>query len=453
MSPPAQRTAYRDSHGRVTLVFYNRPRHCGGTCLYCISDPGFTKSTVANEDTRLARDCGWDPTCQMSKRFARYGLRRGTGAKFGLAVKGDSFTNHDPEYLLDYFRRLYDYLNGEPSASFDEARARQASAPDRCVAVQAETRPDLIDEEWCVRLARLGVTTVELGVQCLDDDVLAVNRRGHGVETVARATALLRDHGFEVGYHMMVGLPSSSFELDLEVLTERLWRREFSPDCIKIYPCILMRNQRLQPQLARYAARTTWESLTDERYRELLRTAYPHIPSAVHVNRIQRLMPPEDIERGPRASIDRATFDDVSRCLWQRSLAQTDHPRDGDFSHVRIRSTPHGTGDCVTATVRDGRVVIGYGRLSAVDGVGLIRDLRVLGTMTPVGAAPTGPQHSGVGRAMLREMTARAAQKGCRWLEVRPAVGSVKYFEKAGFVPSGAYRLRRPVPVPNIDHP
>ena len=57
MSPPAQRTAYRDSHGRVTLVFYNRPRHCGGTCLYCISDPGFTKSTVANEDTRLARDC------------------------------------------------------------------------------------------------------------------------------------------------------------------------------------------------------------------------------------------------------------------------------------------------------------------------------------------------------------------------------------------------------------
>ena len=247
---------------------------------------------------------------------------------------------------------------------------------------------------------------------------------------------------------MMVGLPGSSFELDLEVLTERLWRREFFPDCMKIYPCILLRNQRLQPQLSRYAGRTPWESLTDERYGDLLRAAYPHIPPTVHINRIQRLMPPADVERGPRVPIDRSTFDDVSRCLWQRSLAQTDHPLDGDFPDVRVRSVPHGTSDCIEATVRGDRVVIGYGRLSPVDGVGLIRDLRVLGTMTPVGAAPTGPQHRGIGRAMLREMEACAAKRGCRWLEVRPPAGSVAYFEKVGFIPSGAYRLRRPIAVP-----
>jgi histone acetyltransferase (RNA polymerase elongator complex component) len=92
----------------------------------------------------------------------QFGLRRGVGNKYGLAVKGDSFANHDPDHLRSYFKALYDFLNGAPSVDFEESRARQRDAPDRCVWVQVETRPDQITEQWCDTMRQLGVNTVEL---------------------------------------------------------------------------------------------------------------------------------------------------------------------------------------------------------------------------------------------------------------------------------------------------
>jgi len=439
------RTDFRISHGKITLVFYNKPAFCGGTCVYCIHEAGFTKSTVSNEDTLLAKNCSWDPTCQIDTRFQQYQIPAIYGYKYGLAVKGDSFTNHDPDYLRWYFKALYDYLNGHVSENLEEARFLQQDAFSRCVGVQAETRPDQITEEWCAIMLQLGVTTVELGVQCLDDEVLHINRRGHGLDEVRKATQLLREHGFEVGYHMMVGMVGSSDEIDYEVLSQRLWEPDFSPDCMKIYPCILLKNLKLQRQLARYANSTRWTPLTDERYVDLLTMAYPHIPPTVHVNRIQRMMPPEEILLGPKNTIDRLQFNGISRCLWQRSVAQTDYPLDGDFWDYRVQSSLHGTGYCIEATLQDGAVLVGYGRLNVIGGTnGLIRDLRVLGNMVPVGVRNhIGPQHIGIGKTMLQEMERLARQNGCTTLTVHPPVGTPRYFESLGFKPKGNYYYQK----------
>ena len=65
------RTPLYMDHGKVTLVFYMAPTPCGGSCRFCIRTPGFTKSTTSNEDTRMARNCGWDPECQIRARFRR----------------------------------------------------------------------------------------------------------------------------------------------------------------------------------------------------------------------------------------------------------------------------------------------------------------------------------------------------------------------------------------------
>ncbi len=440
------RTRFRTNHGRITLVFYNKPRPCGGHCLYCIRQPGFTKSTVSNEDTLLAKDCGWDARCQIETRFREYGLRCGLGNKYDFRIKGDSFTNHEPAYLTEYFKSLYDFLNGQISEDFPTARLLQRDAPDRCIWVQSETRPDQITEEWCDRLSRLGVNTVELGVQCLDDQVLQVNRRGHGVDQVRMATRMLREHGFEVGYHMMVGLPGSCDELDYEVLAQRLWDDDFFPDCLKIYPCLLLANRHLQPQLARWHARHGWQPLTDERYLELLHAVFPHMPPTVHVNRIQRIMPPGDIEFGPKEIIDRRAFNGLSQCLWQRSLAQTGYPLHGDFRGYQVSSRPHGAGYCVEATVDDGRVVLGYGRLTAVRKVALVRDLRVLGDMVPVGvSAGADPQHRGMGAAMLEEMERLASRLGCGSLRALAPPGSYRYLQARGFRPDGEFHLVKTV--------
>lgn len=434
---PKRRTPFRKSHGRITIVVYNRPSDCGGKCLFCIWEKGLTRSTVTSEDTLMARACNWDPVCQIAQRFKAYGLRPGLGNKYGLAIKGDSFTNHKQEYLLQYFKSIYDFLNGAPSASFDEAKAMQAHAPDRCVQIQVETRPDQIDDSWCQFMLRLGVTTVEIGVQSLDDAVLEINRRGHGVDVVAKATGLLRKYGFEVGYHMMTGMVGSSVELDVEILGNRLWEPAFSPDVLKIYPCVLLKDFRAQRQLAKYADSPAWQPLDSEAYLAVLMRSFPSFPRYVHVNRIQRLISPETIYHGPTKYIDRRTFNGVSQCLWQRGVAQSGRDLDGSFEHYTLTSYRQGDGWCVEAVV-DRDVVLGYARISPADDGGmLIRDVRVLGNMVPVGEAPAagrGTQHHGIGKRMVGLMEQLAARAGSPAIRVHPADGASAYFESLGYV-------------------
>ena len=54
------------------------------------------------------------------------------------------------------------------------------------------------------------MTTVELGVQSMDDNVLERARRGHTAAQVIEATALLRQYGFTVGHQLMPGLPGKT---------------------------------------------------------------------------------------------------------------------------------------------------------------------------------------------------------------------------------------------------
>jgi len=455
MSTPAQtpgaltRTPVRTSHGKVTLVLYMRPTPCGGDCLFCFSVNGVTKSTTANEDTLLAASCDWSPAGQLEARFNAYGLTRGTGLKCDLAVKGDSFCRHDDQYLREYFKSAYDFLNGCASESLEEAIALQVDSPDRCVSVKVETRPDHVTDEACRLMIELGVTTVELGVQSLDDALLGRINRGHGVATVTRATALLRAYGFEVGYQVMVGLPGGSYEGDRKLLSESLWRPEHSPDALKIYPCLML-DARVasQPGLARALREGWWRPMTSERYARLLAECYPVMPRWVHINGIQRIMASADIAEGPREPIDRRSFADISQCLWQRSVARSSWSLDADFSGYSLLTTGQGPASyCVEALMRD-NTVIGYGRLSVSGGTGVIRDLRVLGEMRRVAEGSHGRlgcQHVGVGTAMLAEMDRTASAVGATHLAAHVSPGARQWLASRGFAPDGPNWLRRPV--------
>ena len=443
------RTPFRKSHGKITVVLYNKPNDCGGKCIYCFSAKGFTRSTHANEDTLIARNCGWDAACQLERRLSDYGLERDAGNKYDLAVKGDSFTTHDRGYLKAYVKACYDYLNGCASDNLSDAKNRQADALDKCATFKVETRPDYVDDSWCEFLMELGVTTVELGVQSLDDRVLDANRRGHGADATLKATRSLKKFGFEVVYQMMVGMVGSSMSIDERMLTKDLWATGFCPDAIKIYPCILLQeNVAKHLGLAKMYAESAWKPLTIEAYVELLDRVYPHFPPYVHTNRIQRLFEPTKIAAGPAEPIDRAYFDGTSRCLWQRSVAQSGRDLDGDFSDYRLVMYPQEDGYCVAAMV-DADTVIGYGRMSfRSKKTAVIRDVRVLGNMVPVGTRSidgNGTQHIGVGRSLMGFMEELARSRAASCVELRPSVGTARYFERLGYTESSGPYFRKDV--------
>ncbi len=103
--------------------------------------------------------------------------------------------------------------------------------------LRCSTRPDCIDDEVCLRLRQAGVTTVELGIQSMNDTVLRVSRRGHSVKESRDAVLLLKKYGFTVGAQLMPGLPGESCSSFLRGVREILALR---PDMLRLYPALVI---------------------------------------------------------------------------------------------------------------------------------------------------------------------------------------------------------------------
>lgn len=76
--------------------------------------------------------------------------------------------------------------------------------------VRISTRPDAIDGEILSILSAYGVTTVELGIQSIGDEVLCACQRGHTASDSYRAAEQIVRRGLTLGGQMMIGLPSST---------------------------------------------------------------------------------------------------------------------------------------------------------------------------------------------------------------------------------------------------
>lgn len=81
--------------------------------------------------------------------------------------------------------------------------------------IRISTRPDCIDSEILGVLKKYNVTNIEIGVQSVDDRVLASSARGHSAEDSYKAAELITKNGFVLCGQMMIGLPDSDLESEL----------------------------------------------------------------------------------------------------------------------------------------------------------------------------------------------------------------------------------------------
>ena len=108
--------------------------------------------------------------------------------------------------------------------------------------IRFSTRPDTISDERLNILKEYPVSTIELGVQSMDDRVLAMAKRGHSSSDTVNAVGLLKKRGYAIGLQMMVGLPG-----DDEATSLATGRRiaDLAPDCVRIYPTVVLQNSLL----------------------------------------------------------------------------------------------------------------------------------------------------------------------------------------------------------------
>ena len=109
--------------------------------------------------------------------------------------------------------------------------------------IRVSTRPDYISESRLDLLQAYGVTTIELGAQSLDEDVLLKSKRGHSIADVEKAASLIRSYGFSLGLQMMTGLPGDTLEKTL-MTAHRIV--ELGADNTRIYPALVIKNTELE---------------------------------------------------------------------------------------------------------------------------------------------------------------------------------------------------------------
>ncbi len=101
------------------------------------------------------------------------------------------------------------------------------------------TRPDRVSDSILDYLKNNGVTTIELGVESLDDHVLRKSARGHSSDDVRDACRRIQHKGFQLGMHLMCGLPGQNETSWQATVQETL---AIKPDCVRIAPTIVLKD-------------------------------------------------------------------------------------------------------------------------------------------------------------------------------------------------------------------
>ncbi len=108
--------------------------------------------------------------------------------------------------------------------------------------IRFSTRPDTIDRPRLELIRNYPVSTVELGVQSMDPEILKTSRRGHTDLDTERAIDLLKDCQYDIGVQLMIGLPGDNLDRMMKS-GQRIANLE--PHFVRIYPTLVIQGSPL----------------------------------------------------------------------------------------------------------------------------------------------------------------------------------------------------------------
>lgn len=497
----------RTRSGVSPITVLTRPFPCPGRCVFCPNDVRMPKSYLSDEPgCQRAEDNGFDPYLQTYNRLLAYRAMGHTTDKVELLVLGGTWSFYPEAYQVWFIRRCYDAMNDlsagrdgraladaqrvslkglagaldgravdvsynrvlrrhlstagaiEPEGSQVDwealAAAQRANEHGdcRCVGLVLETRPDYVSEAELRSLRKLGCTKVQVGLQSLDDTVLAANKRGHDVSQAAEALRMLRGAGFKLLVHWMPNLLGATPDSDIADFGRMFGDAAFRPDELKLYPCSLVESA----ELMQFHARGQWRPYDHPALLRVVRDAMAATPRYCRLSRVIRDISSHDIVEGNRLSNLRELAEAALRergtpCQDIRAREVGHLPFDPDALRPAVtRYTTVETEELfLELALPDGRLAA-FCRLSLptaprplgeVRDSAIVRELHVYGSALPLGAAPGGgAQHRGLGRRLLAEAAAHAEAAGLADLAVISATGTRPYYRSRGFADGELYQ-------------
>lgn len=187
---------------------------CSHRCIFC-HQPHITgvslQTSLAPDDIRRTIDAALSEPKSQAKQ-----------ARFEVAFYGGTFTGLDLSLQEQFLRTAQSYVDCGSLTG-----------------IRISTHPGMVTDRIFSLLASFSVTTVELGVQSFDDNVLQYSKRGHTAEDAEQTTTRLQRTGIAVGIHLMIGLPGDSSEGSIQS-THRVI--SLNPASVRIHPTLVIRH-------------------------------------------------------------------------------------------------------------------------------------------------------------------------------------------------------------------
>lgn len=504
----------RELSGVTVVALFAKPHPCPhGKCIYCPggigSEFGDTPQSYTGHEPAAMRAIrnNYDPYLQIFNRLEHYVVNGHFPDKLELIFMGGTFPSLDKKYrdefvyftykaindfaeefiLIDkngikgvdfvkfhYFFQLDEEMSSKTrekqiftkmlklknqNVDFDYKKQIKINETGliRSIGLTVETKPDWALKKHASEMLEYGATRFEVGVQTLEDDILKKVNRGHSIADTKKSFQIMKDMCFKINAHMMIGLPGSNPQKDIENLKNLFEDADFRPDMLKIYPCLVTKGTGLY-EMYKNGKYTPIET---KQAAQIIAQSFKYFPRYVRVMRVQRDIPTPNIEEGVKHSnlrqyvdVEMSKNNIISKDIREREigLRQMQGIKPGKFNLNVEEYSSSGGKEFFIDAVDENDSMIGFIRLrfpaqyglreEIIEKTALIRELHVYGITTSVGEDAKSHQHKGWGKKLLQKAEEIAKKNDFKKMAIISGVGVREYYLKQGYKLEGNYMVK-----------
>lgn len=434
----------RTLSGVTIIAVMTKPGACPGNCVFCPNYDNAPKSYTGFEPAAMRGELNkFDPYKQIKDRIKQLESIGHPTNKIEIIIMGGTFPSTSYQYQKKFMTGIYQAITDSKSKDINYLIKKATKSKRRIVGITFETRPDFCDKKIIRKILDFGGTRVEIGAQTTDNQVHMYIDRGHGTKEIIEATRQLKDSGFKVLYHMMVGLPGSNFKKDFESFKEIFFNSDYCPDMIKIYPCLVTKYTKLEKMY--YSGE--YKIYDDNQLISFIADVKEIVPEWIRIMRIQRDIPSNKIIAGVKKSnlreyVKRELEKRNTDCKCIRCTEPQGKLKIEDLKNynINIKQYKASKGKEYFIYAKKNKYLLGFIRLripynpfvKEIDkDTGIVRELHVYGQATNF--KEKNIQHQGIGKKLLKIAEEIAKDNNMKKMVVISGVGVREYYEKQGY--------------------
>jgi elongator complex protein 3 len=480
----------RSLSGIVNISVLTKSYPCPGKCIFCPTEKGLPKSYLSGEPAvERAKTLSFDPYLQVQKRIEMLKSQGHPTDKIELRIVGGTWSVYPKQYQTYFIKKCFQACNDFEKSKLKstprtktkflargqklrDVHKKNEKAKNRIVGLSIETRPDYITEKEIIRLRKLGVTLVEMGVQTVFDDILKKSQTDLTIKKIARATKLLKDAGFKVLYQVMPNLPGSNIEKDFKAFQIMFKDQRFKPDWLKIYPCVVSK----KAKLFQLWKKNKYRPYSKKELINLLIKIKKNLPYWVRITRLFRDIPAQKIVAGCKASNLREIIHQEMKkqnlachCIRCREVKKGYNPQEKEYLLREDYNASDGKEIFLSFENKKRTKLFSLLRLrvpsfhysskshfiNALKEAAIIREIQTFGLQVPITSdknnqgnkkdkSHISAQHKGLGKKLIKEAE-RITKKGFGFkrIAVISGVGARQYYKKLGYKLENTYMIKR----------